>query len=231
MALQFTEQQFQEAWRELDEPQIEGEWEFFTETMGVKIYRRFIKETGLYEYKVFGSLSSCTPDLCADVYMDLAYRKQWDGYVKELYEKDYGGQKAIYWEVKYPFPLSNRDNSATSPSSLLALTLLSQYVYMRERRDLEVNGRKICVVLARSSAVSQCPEKSGVIRVEDYKQSLAMESDGANGTKVFMNYFDNPGGKIPTWLVNWAAKSGVPAFLTDMQKACSNYASYCRNKK
>lgn len=23
---------------------------------------------------------------------------------------------------------------------------------------------------------------------------------------VFMNYFDNPGGMIPTWLVNWAAK-------------------------
>ncbi|KAL7826645.1 hypothetical protein AOLI_G00318540 [Acnodon oligacanthus] len=214
MALQFTEQQFQEAWKELDEPQLGGEWEFFTETMGVKIYRRFIKETGLYEYKVFGSLSTCSPDLCADVYMDLAYRKHWDDYAKELYEKDYGGQKAIYWEVKYPFPLSNRD-----------------YVYVRERRELEVNGRKIWVVLAKSSAVSQCPEKAGVIRVKDYKQSVAMESDGANGTKVFMNYFDNPGGKIPTWLVNWAAKTGVPAFLTDMQKACNNYANYCKNKK
>uniref|UniRef100_A0A3B1IPN6 Phosphatidylcholine transfer protein n=1 Tax=Astyanax mexicanus TaxID=7994 RepID=A0A3B1IPN6_ASTMX len=132
----------------------------------------------------------------------------------KLHEKDYSGQKAIYWEVKYPFPLSNRD-----------------YVYVRERKDLEVNGRKIWVVLAKSLAVSQCPEKAGVIRVKDYKQSLALESDGANGTKVFMNYFDNPGGKIPPWLVNWAAKSGVPAFLTDMQKACNNYVKYCKNKK
>uniref|UniRef100_A0A8B9JKD8 Phosphatidylcholine transfer protein n=1 Tax=Astyanax mexicanus TaxID=7994 RepID=A0A8B9JKD8_ASTMX len=108
--------------------------------------------------------------------------KTWNHYCKY-------GQKAIYWEVKYPFPLSNRD-----------------YVYVRERKDLEVNGRKIWVVLAKSLAVSQCPEKAGVIRVKDYKQSLALESDGANGTKVFMNYFDNPGGKIPPWLVNWAAK-------------------------
>lgn len=23
---------------------------------------------------------------------------------------------------------------------------------------------------------------------------------------VFLNYFDNPGGMIPTWLINWAAK-------------------------
>lgn len=27
-----------------------------------------------------------------------------------------------------------------------------------------------------------------------------------NHIAVFMNYFDNPGGMIPTWLVNWAAK-------------------------
>ncbi|MCI4395245.1 hypothetical protein PGIGA_G00178130 [Pangasianodon gigas] len=214
MALQFTDADFQEAWKELDEPQLQGGWELFTESMGVKIYRLYNKETGLYEYKVFGTLSSCSPELCADVYMDLAYRKQWDSYVKELHEKDYDGQKAIYWEVKYPFPLSNRD-----------------YVYVRERRDLQVNGRKIWVVLARSLAVSHCPEKSGVIRVKDYKHTVAMETDGAQGTKIFMNYFDNPGGNIPAWVINWAAKSGVPGFLKDMQDACSKYANYCKNRK
>lgn len=40
------------------------------------------QETGLYEYKVFGVLATCTPELCADVYMDLAYRKDWDKYAK-----------------------------------------------------------------------------------------------------------------------------------------------------
>ncbi|KAA8585526.1 hypothetical protein FQN60_004220 [Etheostoma spectabile] len=129
------------------------------------------RETGLYEYKVFGVLSTCTAELCADVYMDLAYRKHWDTYVKELYEKDFNGQTAIYWEVKYPFPLSNRD-----------------YVYMRERRDFEVDGRKIWVILARSAPQTLCAEKSGVLR------------------------------------------TGVPGFLTDMQKACSNYSNFCQKK-
>ncbi|XP_061905426.1 phosphatidylcholine transfer protein isoform X2 [Entelurus aequoreus] len=213
MSLRFSDEDFQAAWKELDEPQLEGGWELFTETMGVKIYRLLDKETGLYEYKVFGGLSSCTAELCADVYMDLAYRKHWDGYVKELSEEQFDGQTAIYWEVKYPFPLSNRD-----------------YLYVRERRVLDVEGRKIWVILARSSPGTPCPEKSGVLRVKDYKQTVAMETDGASGTKVFMNYFDNPGGMIPTWLVNWAAKSGVPGFLTDMQKACSNYPTYCQKK-
>ncbi|XP_045155615.1 phosphatidylcholine transfer protein isoform X2 [Echinops telfairi] len=139
--------------------------------------------------------------------MDLGYRKQWDQYVKELYEKDCGdGETVIYWEVKYPFPMSNRD-----------------YVYVRERRELEVEGQKVLVVLARSTATPQCAEKSNVIRVKQYKQSLAIQSDGKKGSKVFMYYFDNPGGQIPSWLINWAAKNGVPNFLKDLAKACHNY--------
>ncbi|XP_034395820.1 phosphatidylcholine transfer protein [Cyclopterus lumpus] len=213
MSPQFTDEEFQSAWRELDEPRLEGGWELFVETMGVKIYRLYDKETRLYEYKVFGVLATCTAELCADVYMDLAYRKHWDSYVKELYETDFSGQTAIYWQVKYPFPLSNRD-----------------YVYVRERRDLEVDGRTVRVVLARSAPDLPCAESGGVLRVKDYKQSVALESDGGCGTKVFMNYFDNPGGNIPTWLVNWAAGTGVPDFLTNMQKACSKYGDY-RQKK
>lgn len=56
-------------------------------------------------------------------------------------------------------------------------------MYVRERRDLDVDGRKIWVVLARSSPETPCPEKSGVLRVTDYHQSVALESDGAHGTK------------------------------------------------
>lgn len=58
-------------------------------------------------------------------------------------------------------------------------------MYVRERRDLDVDGRRIRVVLARSAAdaTACCAEKSGVLRVKDYKQSVAMESDGKGGTK------------------------------------------------
>ncbi|NXP45631.1 PPCT protein, partial [Heliornis fulica] len=167
----------------------------------------FPQQSGLYEYKIFGGLEDCPPKICVDVYMDLEFRKQWDKYVKELYEKTFDGEKVIYWEVKYPFPLSNRD-----------------YVYIRECREMDVDGRKIWVVLAQSVSVPQCPEEPGIIRVKSYKQTLAIESDGKTGSKVYVYYFDNPGGMIPSWLVNWAAQSGVPTFLKDIQKACHNYS-------
>uniref|UniRef100_A0A8D0GT69 Phosphatidylcholine transfer protein n=1 Tax=Sphenodon punctatus TaxID=8508 RepID=A0A8D0GT69_SPHPU len=209
----FSEEQFQAAWLELGQPApaAGGAWQLLVESMGIRIYRLYDEQSGLYEYKIFGGLVDCSPELCANVYMDLDYRKQWDSYVKELCEETHDGQTVIYWEVKYPFPLSNRD-----------------YVYIRERRDVDVDGRKICVILAKSTSVPQCPEKSGIIRVKSYKQSVAIESDGKAGSQVYMYYYDNPGGMIPSWLVNWAAKSGVPNFLKDMQKACLNY---CRKTK
>uniref|UniRef100_A0A4X2L858 Phosphatidylcholine transfer protein n=2 Tax=Vombatus ursinus TaxID=29139 RepID=A0A4X2L858_VOMUR len=148
----------------------------------------------------------CPPTLCADVYMDLEYRKQWDSYVKELYETNIGGKIVVYWEVKYPFPMYNRD-----------------YVYVRGRRDMDLNGRTVHVILAKSISVPEIPEKHGIIRVSNYRQSLLIESDGKNGCKVSMFYYDNPGGLIPSWLINWVAQSGVPNFLSDILKACKKY--------
>uniref|UniRef100_A0A8B9Y9X9 Phosphatidylcholine transfer protein n=1 Tax=Bos mutus grunniens TaxID=30521 RepID=A0A8B9Y9X9_BOSMU len=203
----FSEEQFREACAELQRPALSGAaWELLMETQGISVYGLLDQQTGLYAYKVFGVLEDCLPDLLADVYMDLAYRKQWDQYVKELYEKECSGETVVYWQVKYPFPMSNRD-----------------YVYVRQRQELDFEGQKVHVILAQSTSEPQFPEKSGVIRVKHYKQRLAIQSDGKKGSKVFMYYFDNPGGQIPSWVINWAAKNGVPNFLKDMVKACQNY--------
>ena len=50
--------------------------------------------SGLYEYKIMGSISDVLPDVCKQVYMDLEYRKNWDDYV---YGKlvNYGKSKII----------------------------------------------------------------------------------------------------------------------------------------
>ena len=41
----------------------------------------FFQTSGLYEYKIYGVLDDVQPDICAQVYMDIEYRKQWDSYV------------------------------------------------------------------------------------------------------------------------------------------------------
>lgn len=181
-------------------------WQFVTETRGFNVYRLFDEDSGLYEYKVFGVIHGCSPERFLDVFMDVHYRAKWDRNIKEVCEKTIDGRTAIYWEARFPFPLTNRD-----------------YVFTRERRDLEVDGRKIYVIMAKSVITSKFPEKPGLIRVNNYKQNVAIESDGSNGSKIYMHYCENPGGKVPTWAVNWATKTGVPNFVKDMQKACLSY--------
>ncbi|XP_055983679.1 phosphatidylcholine transfer protein [Sorex fumeus] len=206
-AASFSEESFQAAGAELQQASLNGtDWTLMVKSQDICIFRRTEKSSALYEYKVLGTLEDCPPSLLAEVYMDLEYRKQWDLYVKELYEKEVDGKTVIYWEVKYPFPLSNRD-----------------YVYIRQRRDLDIDGNKIYVILSQSVSVPQIAERSGVIRVKKFKQSLAIMSDGKKGSKVSMYYFDNPGGQIPSWLINWAAKNGVPNFLKDIEKACQTF--------
>ncbi|XP_058416598.1 phosphatidylcholine transfer protein-like [Diceros bicornis minor] len=198
----FSEEQFREACAELDHLS----WELLEEDLDLRFYRLRDQETGLYTYKYFGVLKDCPPALLADVYMDIDYRKEWDQNVKEFYEEEYNGQTVVYQQVKNPFLMPNRD-----------------YVYIRERRELDVEGRKIYVVLAQSTSHPEFPERSGVIRVKQYKESLALTSDGGNGSKVFMYYFNNLGPRIPTWLINKAFKKGIPTFVKELAKACRNY--------
>ncbi|XP_064617956.1 phosphatidylcholine transfer protein-like [Liolophura sinensis] len=207
----FQDEEFTSACRELEGPQVEG-WEFFTESHDVTIYRLYNEESGLYQYKIYGSID-VDPDTCAKVYMDIDYRRQWDSYVNVLKEVEIDGETAVYWNINFPWPMSNRD-----------------YIYKRELRELDFNGSKVYVVLAKSVATDKIPEKSGVVRVDDYHQSAALKSDGKGGTKAYMRYYDNPKGMIPTWLINWAAKTGVPQFLGTMQTACRGYDKYLQSR-
>ncbi|OWK15520.1 hypothetical protein Celaphus_00000607, partial [Cervus elaphus hippelaphus] len=155
--------------------------------------------TGLCEYKVTGIVRS-PPDLLADVYMDLDYRKQWDQYVQELREIKVDGEEAC--------------------------------VYVRQRRQLDFEGRKVHVILAQSISVPWFSEKSGMIRVKQYKQSLAIQSYDSWRSEVFMYYFNNPGGQIPFWILNnftkvtsqeTSGESEIPGFLRDLENACLKY--------
>lgn len=216
----FEEAEFEQAVKELKYPNLDG-WEFFVETSleGVhcKIYRQYDEVSGLYSYKMYGTLE-CEPEVCYKVYLDLEYRKKWDDYVKELYEfnEDLNGTKAkgIYWNVNFPFPLYNRD-----------------YTFIRDSRKLDVDGITTYAILGKSYPFSSVTQKSGVIRVADFTQSLVLQNDEKNNTKAYMYYFDNPGGMIPTWLINWAAKTGVPSFAVTMRKACLGYKDFLQKGK
>ncbi|KAM9044828.1 phosphatidylcholine transfer protein [Megaptera novaeangliae] len=108
----FSEEQFRNLCAELQQPGVGGAgWELLVKSMGVGIYWQLNQPTG--HYKAFGVLDDFPPDLLADVYMDFDYRKGWDEFVKELYERECSGETVVYWEVESPPPEFNRDVSFT----------------------------------------------------------------------------------------------------------------------
>ncbi|TKC33918.1 hypothetical protein EI555_001652, partial [Monodon monoceros] len=155
-------------------------------------------------YKAIGVLDDFPPDLLADVSMDFNYRKEWDEFVKELYERECSRETVVYWEVESPSPKFNRD------------------VSFPERHHYSA-FKKIHVILAQSTSMPQFSEKLCVIQVRQFKQRLAIQSNGKRGSKVFMYYLDNLDCPVPNWLFKWAAKKGVPTYLKNMVNTCDNY--------
>ena len=91
---------------------------------------------------------------------------------------------------------------------------------------MSLDGKTVWVSLSKSEPFEVFPERSGIVRVKDYFQKAAMTSDGKSGTIACMTYYDNPEGMIPTWLINWAASTGGPQYLTLMHKSCKQYPSW-----
>jgi len=193
---------------EIDKPNTK-DFDFFVESYGTKIFRQYVEVSGLYKYKIYGHLD-VQPEICSQVYMDLEYRRTWDTYVKELSEREIDGEKIIYWQVNFPWPMSNRD-----------------YTYVRRYKEMKTKkGEKAWIILASGRPCQAIKETSGVIRVTQYMSHSVMKRDSKGGSRAYMLYYDNPGGSLPTWLINWGAKTGVPQFLVTMQNACRGYLEY-----
>lgn len=206
----FKDEAFQSMIDQVEVQQLQG-YEFLASSQNVTIYRQPRGDKGLYEYKLYAYLPDALPEQVAEVFLDNQYRVHWDQYVTELYmvQKNEKGPDVIYFNVDFPFPLTNRD-----------------YVYARETRRIEHKGEEHIVIVMHSVLQHNIPEKRGAIRVSDYHQSLAMKRAGPHGTKAFIQYYDDPKGSLPSWLVNWAAKTGVPAFLKDLQRATNGLEEF-----
>jgi len=55
--------------------------------VSLKEYLNFCQITGLYSYKIHGEMNGVKPEICVQVYMDIDYRKEWDNYVKGLFNQ------------------------------------------------------------------------------------------------------------------------------------------------
>ena len=76
-----------------------------------------------------------------------------------------------------------------------------------------------------------CPVRKGVVRVTQYEQRLVVRPGSTpDECSVYLHYFDNPGGALPAWLVKWAASTGAPKYLQQMETAAREYPAFAAAK-
>ncbi|KAG0256764.1 hypothetical protein BGZ95_005425 [Linnemannia exigua] len=190
----FTESQVNDALAELKTPDVSS-WEVFAEVANFRVFRRSVTGSALKEYKVLGSYPDLPVRYLLRAYTDLDLRKTWDKNMSSWQPLD---NDRLHFVAKFPWPLSPRD-----------------YVY--ELRVQEFESGVVCIN-GKSVKDDKMPEKSGVVRVDEFRQDVIIQpTEDGKGCNIWFGYFDNPKGNIPTSIINWAAKSGVPAFLNSLR--------------
>ncbi|KAG0308494.1 hypothetical protein BGZ97_013362 [Linnemannia gamsii] len=192
----FTEAQVNEAIAEMRAPNV-ASWDLFSEVSNFKVYRRSVPNNSLKEYKVLGSYPDLPTRYLLRAYTDLDYRKSWDSNMISWRALP---NHRLHFTAKFPWPLYPRD-----------------YVY--ELRTQEFAEGVVCVN-GKSVFDEATPERSGTVRVDDFRQDVVIQpTEDGRGCNVWFGYYDNPKGNIPSSIINWAAKSGIPSFLHSMRDA------------
>jgi hypothetical protein len=188
-------------------------------------------------YQVVATLAGLLPELCVRVYEDVEYRRQWDRGV--VAAQTLAGQPAdaaltMWWVTHWPWPLADR-----------------AYLYRRRvhTRPTPHGDAHIVLATALSDADEAAlpkgvvPTRAGVVRVRAYDQTVVFmppplrtaagtagardaRAAGRPATRVFVRYYEDPGGSMPTAMVGTGVAASVPALARDFVHACRDYDAY-----
>jgi len=180
-------------------------WEVLTKQDNMSVLRRQM-ETGIYEYKVFGTFADVSARSFFTIQVDTEYRKVWDKYAAKLdiIDKDpQSGNEVLHWIMKYPYPLRTRD-----------------YVMIR-RSKVDENEKKI-VLISRATSHPKYPEGDEHVRVKEYASHMVIRPHRTfdeNGMDFVLSSYDNPRMTIPAVCMNYASASGIPDYINTLHSA------------
>ncbi|XP_076467875.1 stAR-related lipid transfer protein 7, mitochondrial-like [Babylonia areolata] len=181
-------------------------WEMVIDRQHLKVWRRFMTEYKLYEYRVYGSFSDISPRAFYNTQMDLKFWSGWDQQTMEINVVDVdvkSNSSVIHWVYKFPYPMYPRD-----------------YLYVR-RSKVEEEEHKM-VIVAKAVSHPKCPETDKVVRIARYQSQMVIEPHSTidqNGFSYYMNYFDDPQTQLPSLCYSWLASTGVPDFVERLHAA------------
>ncbi len=175
--------------------QAQADWVLRTEKEGIKVYTRNMPESKIKAIKIACTLHTTLSQLAVAIF-DINTAKQWVYSTKSctLLKQISPAELYYYSEVNVPWPVSNRD--------FVAHLKLTQ------------NPATKALTIDAENVPGFTPTKPNVVRVLHSVGKWLAEPAGQNQVKVEYTLFTDPGGSVPSWLINmFITKGPLESFM------------------
>jgi uncharacterized membrane protein len=180
----------------------ETEWQLAKEKDGIEVYTRNDEDSKFKEFKALATIDAPVEKLLA-IMKDIDAYTNWMPDLKSVEEIGNNSQDKIitYSVIEIPWPFEDRD-------------IITEYIFSK---DSETNTVRIDIQNINGTV----PEKDGIIRMKNAKGFWIFIPLGNNKTAVHYQFLADPGGNIPTWLINMFIVDGPFKTLENMRKVAA----------
>lgn len=156
------------------------------------------RDTGEKEYRLWSRVDHLSWKDFLQVQLNVEFRKEWDGYVKELAqlecdESSRADESCIFrWVQKMPG----------------GLMYPREYIYLR---DVFHDAESKTVTIIQRDIPGYPEENSKLVRVKKYRSSIVIKYDAedGNGFWYLITYHDDVNKVFPGWFSKWADGPGA----------------------
>ncbi|MGZ3752942.1 MAG: START domain-containing protein [Mucilaginibacter sp.] len=165
------------------------EWKLSTDKEGIKIYTSLVPGSKVKAIKVECTMDATASQLVAMV-MDVKNSPDWVYRTKSavLIKQVSPSELYYYSEVNLPWPAANRDFVA--------------HLIVNQDPDTKI------VTIEAPVVTGLVPVKKGIVRIDHSNGKWTITPTGNDHVKVEYSIHVDPGGDLPSWLVNMFATEG-----------------------
>ena len=167
----------------------QNEWKLKTEKEGIKVYAGVVPDSKIKAVKAVGEYNATASELVA-LLMDIKTSPDWVYHVKSCKMVNQVSPSELYYylEISVPWPASNRD--------------LVVHLKVSQNPDTKV------VTIDAPAVPGLVPVKKGKVRIDESTGKWTITPLGTGQIRVEYVVHVNPGGSVPSWVVNLFATEG-----------------------
>lgn len=176
----------------------QNSWQLAVEKEGIKVYTSTVAGSKIKAIKVQCQLQARASDVVA-LLLDVESAPDWIYHTKscQLIRRVSPSELYYHSEVSLPWPAENRD--------FVAHLKVTQ------------NAQSKVITIDGPSVGGMVPVSKGVVRVKDSKGKWVLTPQAVNRVAVEYTLHVDPGGAIPTWLINMFATQGPLDIIKQMK--------------